>query len=43
MSGVDNTNAALFVDLYELAVKRDEETSHMASEEATETDDFVIV
>ena len=33
----------VFVDLYELAVKRDEETSHMANEEATETDDFVIV
>jgi hypothetical protein len=33
----------VFVDLYELAVKRDEETSTMASEEATETDDFVIV
>ncbi len=33
----------VFVDLYELAVKRDEETSHMQSEEATETDDFVIV
>ena len=33
----------VFVDLYELAVKRDEETAHMASEEATETDDFVIV
>ena len=33
----------VFLDLYELAVKRDEETSHMASEEATETDDFVIV
>jgi CRP-like cAMP-binding protein len=33
----------VFVDLYELAVKRDEETSSMAAEEATETDDFVIV
>ena len=33
----------VFVDLYELAVKRDEETSTMAAEEATETDDFVIV
>jgi len=33
----------VFVDLYELAVKRDEETSHMVAEEATETDDFVIV
>ena len=33
----------VFVDLYELAVKRDEETSHMATEEATETEDFVIV
>ena len=33
----------VFVDLYELAVKRDEETSHMAAEEATETDEFVIV
>jgi CRP-like cAMP-binding protein len=33
----------VFVDLYELAVRRDEETSTMASEEATETDDFVIV
>ncbi len=33
----------VFVELYELAVKRDEETSHMAAEEATETDDFVIV
>ena len=33
----------VFIDLYELAVKRDEETSHMAAEEATETDDFVIV
>jgi cAMP-dependent protein kinase regulator len=33
----------VFVDLYELAVKRDEETSTMAGEEAAETDDFVIV
>ncbi len=33
----------VFIELYELAVKRDEETSHMAAEEATETDDFVIV
>ncbi|MEO6601080.1 MAG: cyclic nucleotide-binding domain-containing protein [Polyangiaceae bacterium] len=33
----------VFVDLYELAVKRDEETSAMAAEEATEMDDFVIV
>ena len=33
----------VFVDLYELAVKRDEETSTMAAEDATETDDFVIV
>jgi CRP-like cAMP-binding protein len=33
----------VFVDLYELAVRRDEETSHMATEEATETDDFVLV
>jgi CRP-like cAMP-binding protein len=33
----------VFVDLYELAVKRDEETSTMASAEATEMDDFVIV
>jgi hypothetical protein len=33
----------VFVDLYELAVKRDEETTTMASEEAIETDDFVIV
>lgn len=33
----------VFVDLYELAVKRDEETSHIAAEEATESDDFVIV
>ncbi|HYQ44876.1 MAG TPA: cyclic nucleotide-binding domain-containing protein [Polyangiaceae bacterium] len=33
----------VFSDLYELAVKRDEETTQMVSEEATETDDFVIV
>jgi len=33
----------VFMDLYELAVKRDEETAHMAGEEATDTDDFVIV
>jgi cAMP-dependent protein kinase regulator len=33
----------VFLELYELAVKRDEETSHMATEEATETEDFVIV
>lgn len=33
----------VFSDLYELAVKRDEETTQMASEEATETEDFVIV
>jgi len=33
----------VFVELYELAVRRDEETSHMVTEEATETDDFVIV
>ena len=33
----------VFVDLYELAVKRDEETSSIAAEEASETDDFVIV
>src|SRR6478609_1005300 len=33
----------VFSDLYELAVKRDEETSQMAGEEAAETEDFVIV
>lgn len=33
----------VFTDLYELAVKRDEETSQMAAEEATESDDFVII
>ena len=33
----------VFVELYELAVKRDEETTHMVTEEAAETDDFVIV
>ena len=33
----------VFVDLYELAVKRDEETSSIAAEEAAETDDFVLV
>jgi len=33
----------VFTDLYELSVKRDEETSQMAAEEASETDDFVIV
>jgi cAMP-dependent protein kinase regulator len=33
----------VFVDLYELAVKRDEETSSIAAEEAAETEDFVIV
>lgn len=33
----------VFVDLYELAVKRDEETSTAAAEEATELDEFVIV
>lgn len=33
----------VFSDLYELSVKRDEETSQMASEEATDTDDFVII
>ncbi len=33
----------VFVDLYELAVKRDEETTTMASEEASEPEDFVIV
>jgi CRP-like cAMP-binding protein len=33
----------VFVELYELAVKRDEETSSMAAEEANDTDDFVIV
>jgi len=33
----------VFTDLYELSVKRDEETSQMAAEEATESDDFVII
>ena len=33
----------VFVDLYELAVRRDEETSSIVAEEAAETDDFVIV
>jgi hypothetical protein len=33
----------VFVDLYELAVRRDEETSTMAAEEAAETEDFVLV
>ncbi|HEY0466520.1 MAG TPA: cyclic nucleotide-binding domain-containing protein [Polyangiaceae bacterium] len=33
----------VFTDLYVLSVKRDEETSQMAGEEATETDDFVII
>jgi hypothetical protein len=33
----------VFLELYELAVKRDEETSTMAGEEASELDDFVLV
>jgi cAMP-dependent protein kinase regulator len=33
----------VFVDLYEIAIKRDEETSVMAAEEAQDTDDFVLV
>ncbi|HYP75724.1 MAG TPA: cyclic nucleotide-binding domain-containing protein [Polyangiaceae bacterium] len=33
----------VFTDLYQLSVKRDEETSQMAAEEASEPDDFVIV
>jgi CRP-like cAMP-binding protein len=33
----------VFSDLYELALKRDEETTQMASEEASESEDFVIV
>jgi CRP-like cAMP-binding protein len=33
----------VFIDLYELAVKRDEETTTMAAEDATDTDDFVLI
>lgn len=33
----------VFVQLYELAVQRDEETASMASAPATESDDFVLV
>lgn len=33
----------VFVELYELAVHRDEETATAASSEATETEDFVLV
>jgi hypothetical protein len=33
----------VFADLYELAVRRDLETESIAREEATETEDFVIV
>jgi cAMP-dependent protein kinase regulator len=33
----------VFADLYELAVRRDLETASIAREEATETEDFVIV
>lgn len=40
---VVKSHPKVFVDLYELAVKRDEETTHMAGEEATEPEEFVIV
>jgi cAMP-dependent protein kinase regulator len=33
----------VFVQLYELAVKRDEETASIAADAATESDDFVMV
>ena len=33
----------VFVQLYELAVKRDEETASMAAAPATDSDDFVLV
>lgn len=33
----------VFADLYELAVRRDVETASIAKEEATDTDDFVLV
>jgi cAMP-dependent protein kinase regulator len=34
---------ALFAQLYELAVKRDEETSSIVAQEATDIEDFVLV
>jgi hypothetical protein len=34
---------ALLAQLYELAVKRDEETSSIVAQEATDIDEFVLI
>jgi CRP-like cAMP-binding protein len=41
--GLARAHPKVFVELYELAVHRDQETATAASLEATETDDFVLV
>jgi CRP-like cAMP-binding protein len=41
--GLARAHPKIFVELYELAVHRDQETASAASAEAAETDDFVLV
>jgi CRP-like cAMP-binding protein len=41
--GLARAHPKVFVELYELAVHRDQETAAAASTEASETDDFVLV
>jgi CRP-like cAMP-binding protein len=41
--GLARAHPKVFVELYELAVHRDQETASAASAEAAETDDFVLV
>ena len=41
--GLARAHPKVFVELYELAVHRDQETATAASADAAETDDFVLV
>jgi cAMP-dependent protein kinase regulator len=41
--GLARAHPKIFVELYELAVHRDQETASAASAEAAETEDFVLV
>jgi hypothetical protein len=41
--GLARAHPKVFVELYELAVHRDQETATAASAEASESEDFVLV
>ena len=43
ISAIVKQHPAPFAQLYELAVKRDEETSSIVAQEATDIDDFALV